>query len=106
MRRVALHTAFVAASLAAAAPPVTAQYFGQNKVNYETFNFRVLRTPHFDVHYYPAESLATKDAARMAERWYSRLSPFMRHQFTERKSLILFADQPDFQQNNVTQIES
>jgi Tol biopolymer transport system component len=42
----------------------------------------------------------------MAERWYSRLSPFMRHQFTERKTIILFADQPDFQQNNVTQIES
>ncbi|AHG89642.1 surface antigen (D15) [Gemmatirosa kalamazoonensis] len=41
----------------------------------------------------------------MAERWYARLSPFMRHQFTERKSIILFADQPDFQQNNITLIE-
>jgi hypothetical protein len=40
----------------------------------------------------------------MAERWYARLSPFMRHTLG-RKSLIFFNDQPDFQQNNVTDIE-
>ena len=25
-----------------------AQYFGRNKVQYEKFNFRIMRTPHFD----------------------------------------------------------
>src|SRR5690242_15452873 len=75
----------VAACAALAVPRgAGAQYFGQNKVNYETFNFKVIQTPHFDVHYYAAESTASADAARMAERWYARLSPFMRHQFTER----------------------
>ena len=27
----------------------SAQYFGRNKVQYEDFDFRTLRTPHFDV---------------------------------------------------------
>ena len=36
---------------AAVAEPAGAQigYFGQNKVQYRTFKFQVLTTPHFDV---------------------------------------------------------
>jgi hypothetical protein len=80
-----------------------AQYFGRNKVNWQRFDFRILQAPRFDVYFYPAESLATMDMARMAERWYDRLSPFLRHQMG-RRSLIFFADQADFQQNNVVDI--
>ena len=80
--------------------PAEAQYFGRQKVNYEDFDWRVLQTPKFKVHYYPAEEVATRDAARMAERWYSRLSAAFQHEFTE-KPLILYADHPDFQQTNV-----
>ena len=43
-------------------------YFGQNKVQYKKFNWKVFRTEHFDVHYYPEEEEAAHDAARMAER--------------------------------------
>jgi Tol biopolymer transport system component len=93
------------AGLATAAAPAAAQYFGQNKVNYETFDFRILNTPRFDVHFYPGMETASRDAGRMAERWYARLAPFMRDTLG-RRSLIFFADQPDFQQNNVTNIES
>ena len=50
-----------------------AQYFGRQKVQYEDFDWRVMETPHFDVHFYPQEQTVTTDAARMAERWYSRL---------------------------------
>jgi hypothetical protein len=35
-----------------------AQYFGQNKVQYDKFDFRVLETEHFDIHYYPSEAEA------------------------------------------------
>jgi WD40 repeat protein len=78
----------------------TAQYFGRNKVQYEKFDWRVMRTPHFDLYFYPAESLVTHDAGRMAERWYTRHSDMFRHTF-DRKSIVLYADQPDFQQTNV-----
>jgi hypothetical protein len=80
--------------------PLGAQYFGRNKVNYESFDWRVLESDHFDIHYYPVESLATADAARMSERWYVRLSGLLRHRF-DRKPIIFYANHADFQQTNV-----
>lgn len=78
-----------------------AQYFGRNKVQYEHFDFRVLRTEHFSIYYYASEEEAARDAARMAERWYARLSRIFNHQFDIRRPIILYADHPDFQQTNV-----
>ena len=40
--------------LAAVPRAADAQTFGRNKVNYETFDFRVLRSDRFDIHFYPA----------------------------------------------------
>ena len=77
-----------------------AQYFGRNKVQYENFDWHVMRTAHFDLYFYPAESLVTHDAGRLAERWYTRHSDSFRHTF-DRKSIVFYADQPDFQQTNV-----
>ena len=95
--------ATLALVVAPAAAP--AQYFGRNKVNWETHDFRILKSGKFDIYFYPAESLAAVDGARMVERWYARLSPFLNHTF-DRRSFLFFADQADFQQNNVTDIES
>jgi len=84
--------------------PLVAQsrYFGRNKPRYESFDFRVLNTPHFRVHFYPSEEAAARQAARMAERWYKRLSTFFEHNFIDKRPLILYADQGDFQQTNTT----
>jgi hypothetical protein len=79
-----------------------AQYFGRNKVQYQDFDFRVLSTEHFDIYYYPEAEEAIQDAARMAERWYARLSRVFNHEFREVKPIILYANHPDFQQTNVT----
>ena len=98
--RSAAPLALLGALLFGAAHPATAQYFGRNKVQYERFDFRILRTPHFDEYFYPAESLLVHDAGRLAERWYARHSDSFRHTF-DRKSIVFYADQPDFQQTNV-----
>jgi len=82
--------------------PLAAQYFGRNKVQYERFDFDILQTEHFDVHYYAAEAEATRDAARMGERWYERYSQLFRHEFKKRKPIVFYADKPDFQQTNTT----
>ena len=85
------------------APPLSAnaQYFGRNKVLYEKFEFSILRTDHFDIYYYPEEEDAVQLAARMAERWYARLSELLRHELNGRQPLILYAAHPHFQQTNV-----
>lgn len=80
--------------------PGAAQYFGRNKVQYDDFDFRILRTEHFDVHYYPEEGEAVEDVARMAERWYERFARAFQHEFEDKKPIILYADHPDFQQTN------
>lgn len=81
-----------------------AQYFGRNKVRYDDFDFRVLETEHFDIYYYEEEEVAARDVARMAERWYDRLSAILDHEFDERKSIILYADDADFRQTNIANI--
>ena len=86
--------------LAALASPAQAQYFGRNKVQYESFDFRVLKTEHFDIYFYPPEADAAGHAGRMAERWYARLSSVLDHELRGRQPLILYASAPEFQQTN------
>jgi Tol biopolymer transport system component len=76
----------------------SAQYFGRNKVQYESFDFQVLKTEHFDIHYYPEAQEAVEQTARMAERWYARLSRVFNHELSGRQTIILYADHPDFEQ--------
>ncbi|MDB4882927.1 MAG: surface antigen [Gemmatimonadetes bacterium] len=92
--------ALLGALLIGAPAPLAAQYFGRNKVQYEKFDFHIMRTSHFDLYFYPAESLVVHDAGRLAERWYTRHSDSFRHTF-DRKSVVFYADHPDFQQTNV-----
>jgi Tol biopolymer transport system component len=75
-------------------------YFGRNKVQYRDFDFKVLKTDHFDIYYYPEEEEAVKMAARMAERWYTRLSQLLNHELRGRQPLILYASGSHFRQTN------
>ena len=103
-RRFSVATLFLCGLAMAAIPaPAAAQYFGRNKVQYENFKFEVLATPHFDIHYYPAEKAAATEVGRMAERWYARLSRLFNHQLSGRQPIILYADHPDFEQTNVVE---
>ena len=83
-------------------PTAQAQYFGQNKVQYDQFDFRTLETEHFVFYFYPEEERAVRDAARMAERWYDRHTELFLHRFDEKKPIIFYANDADFQQTNVT----
>jgi hypothetical protein len=79
-----------------------AQYFGRNKVQNARLEFRTLRTEHFDIYYYPEEENVTRQAARMAERWYARYSQLLDHTFTRRQPIVLYASHPEFAQTNVS----
>src|SRR3982750_1681598 len=103
VRRAARAGSLLLAMLTLVGVPVSragAQYFGRNKVQYEKFNWKILRSDHFDNFFYGPESAIVHDAGRMAERWYTRHSDTFRHAF-DRKSLIFYADHPDFEQTNV-----
>ncbi|HEX5385289.1 MAG TPA: BamA/TamA family outer membrane protein [Gemmatimonadales bacterium] len=83
----------------------SAQYFGRNKVQYESLDFKVLRTPHFDIYFYERERDAAAIAARDAERWYDRLSTIFDHKLRGRQPVILYGTSSTFQQTNAIQGE-
>src|SRR5688500_4375816 len=83
------------------ASPAAAQYFGRNKVEYENFDFKILATEHFDIYYYPQEAGAARMAARLAERWYARLSTLLNHRFDRRQPIVRYGIQAEFAQTNV-----
>jgi len=82
-------------------PAAHAQYFGRNKVQWESFKFKTLQTEHFDIYYYDQEADVVNDIGRMAERWYTRLSHVFNHTFN-RKPIVLYANSADFQQTTTT----
>ncbi|HEX7880064.1 MAG TPA: basic secretory protein-like protein, partial [Candidatus Eisenbacteria bacterium] len=84
-------------------PKALAQYFGKNKVHYNNFDWKVIETEHFEVYYYDEEAETAKDAARMAERSYTRLAHVLRHQFKKPIPLVLYATHGQFQQTNILQ---
>lgn len=75
-----------------------AQYFGRNKVQYEKFDFKVMKTKHFDIYFYPEFREAAEQAGLMAERWHARLSRILNHELKGKQPLILYASSPHFQQ--------
>ncbi len=98
-----LAIALIAGALFLLPAPATAQYFGRNKVQYDDFDWMVLHTDHFDIHYYSAMTGIVEDLALQSERWYERLARTFQHEFEAPKPLIFYADHPDFQQTNTLQ---
>lgn len=96
MRRLLALTVFVIGAAAPAAAQTS--YFGQNSVQYREFDWKILKTEHFDVHYYPELSEVAVYTGRMAERSYARLSRLLGHDFRERKPIIIYGSRAEFAQ--------
>jgi len=75
--------------------------FGKNKVQYKDFEWQVLETEHYDIYFYKKERQMVLDAARLAERAYTRYSRMLNFNLRRRIPLILYASHNDFQQTNV-----
>lgn len=91
----------VLCALSRAGVSAEAQQFGGNRVRHQTFDFRVLRTEHFEIYYYEETTEAVRLAARMAERWHTRLTQILAHDLQGVQPLILYGAPSHFQQTNV-----
>lgn len=104
MRRPLPLLAVLAAVLGLSLPaPAAAQFgvFGQNKVQYRHFNWRVLRGEHVDLYFYPEEEELARVALSYAEESYGVLEARFRYSVTTRIPLIVYASHQDFEQTNV-----
>jgi hypothetical protein len=75
--------------------------FGQNKIQYRHFNWRVLKGEHVDLYFYPEEEELARVALSWAEDSYRELEAHFRHSVATRIPLIVYASHQDFEQTNV-----
>jgi Tol biopolymer transport system component len=77
-----------------------AQEFGRNKPNYENFDFKVHRTPNFELYHYLQNDSLVETFSAAGERWYLAHQKIFRDTFPKRNPIILYANHADFWQTN------
>ena len=77
-------------------------YFGRNKVQYNNFNWHILKTEHFDIYYYPEMKDLAEIGAAAAEESYTFLETKFNHNIDRRIPLIFYSNHSHFQQTNTT----
>ncbi len=100
MRRLA-PSAVIVLALASLAVPEQVLGFGKNKIAYQNFDWRIYRSPHFDVYYYPEEEALLQEVVSDAESQYMRLSQMLDHEIKFRIPLIYYKTHGEFEQTNI-----
>ena len=95
--------ALVAMVLAGLLPLVPAPLFafGKNKIVYQDFRWKIYKSPHFDVYYYPEEEAMLQQVVSYAESQYTRLSQILDHEIKFRINLIIYRTHMEFEQTNI-----
>ncbi len=76
-------------------------YFGKNKVHYKYFDWYLIQSENFDVHYYKGEYVLAKFAADVLQDAYLKVRRELRYDLTKRIPVIIYNSPNDFQQTNV-----
>ncbi len=87
-------------ALALTAGCVYAQ-FGQNKVQYKTFDWSFIQSKHFDVYFTQEGEYIAQFTAQVAESSLTNLKQNVGYQIRNRIPIIVFNSHNEFQQNNV-----
>lgn len=100
-------TAAVAALvLAFLTPPgsgdARAEQFGRNKVQYRTFDWKIVHTEHFDVYFYEGSEDLADAAGIIAEQANTDFERVLGHRLSTVIPVIIYASQNEFRQTNVT----
>ncbi len=88
------------AFLAFVSNTLPAQYFGQNKPTYETFDFEVVQTPNFEIYHYLKNETLKKALINYTEQWYLMHQNVLKDTFSTKNPIIFYNDHADFQQTN------
>ena len=65
-------------------------YYGKNKVSYENFGWRVYKSPHFEVYYYPEFEQHLARLTSYAESSYQKIASDLKHEISSPIPLILY----------------
>jgi WD40 repeat protein len=100
--RLVLIAAIVAgwSAIAAAQTPFV-PYFGKNNIHYDTFNWEIYTTDHFEIYYYPEMKQHLERVAGYAESAYQQISADLKKELPSKIQLILFKTHSEFEQENI-----
>ncbi len=106
LRRLSLVTWIMAAVVAGHTHVASAQtsmvpYFGKNNIHYDTFEWHIYKTDHFEIYYYPAIEKHLERIAGYAESAYQQISGDLKHDLSSKIQLILYKTHSEFEQENV-----
>jgi WD40-like Beta Propeller Repeat len=76
-------------------------YFGKNKVKYDNMAWRVYKSPHFEVFYYPEFEQHLARLVSYLESGYLKLSTGLKHEMSQPIPAILYKTHSEFEQTNL-----
>ncbi len=92
---------------AAAAAPAAAQfvtpyydYFGQNKIVYDRFDWKTYRSTHFTIYFYDRDQVSLQKVASYAESAYDEISRALNFQIPKPINIIYYSTHSEFEQTN------
>jgi Tol biopolymer transport system component len=90
----------IALTLALCAASPAAAQFGKNKIAYDKFDWKVYRSTHFTIYFYPSEQVSLAKVTSYAESAYDEISRALNFQIPKPINLIYYATHSDFEQTN------
>lgn len=79
-------------------------YYGKNAVHYDSFKWKIYKTEHFDIYFYPEAEFALPIVAGIAEKSYDEIKEILQIEVPFRIPLIMFRNQAEFEQLGYVQI--
>src|SRR4026209_1212743 len=76
-------------------------YFGKNRIHYDTFQWYIYTTDHFEIYYYPSIEQHLERIAGYAESAYQQISADLKHDLSSKVPLIIFKTHSEFEQENI-----
>jgi Tol biopolymer transport system component len=74
--------------------------FGQNKVQYRTFDWKFIQTQHFDIYFYDNATELADFCAIHAEKALQSIETTLNYQIEKRVPIIIYNSKNEFQQTN------
>jgi len=93
---------FIFLILLSSVVPAQLYYFGRNKVQYNSFHWKVLRTKHFNIYYYGGMEEIASIGAAIAEETFKEYKIRFNYIIPHRIPLIFYNTQNQFEQTNIT----
>jgi hypothetical protein len=89
----------------AAAQTPFVPYHGKNRIQYDTFDWHIYTTDHFEIFYYSGIEPHLERIAGYAESAYDQIASDLKHELAQKVPLVLFKTQSEFQQQNIVPAE-